>query len=118
MPMRSSDLLAASLPLAVARYLQDHPDAVPRAGAWLDGDAEAWMAKPVEAIQAEATRGLEALDEWREDAGGDWEAGRVDFLQAQLNLQSARSGSFATAAGSLADFLTDVGEEPDVLDEH
>ena len=42
--MHSSDLLAASLPLAVARYLQDHPDAVARAGAWLDADAEAWMA--------------------------------------------------------------------------
>jgi hypothetical protein len=120
--MRSSDLLAASQSLAVARYLKDHPDAVDGAGIWLDDEAEAWMAKPTEAIQEEATNGLEALDEWgdeaREEDPDEWEAGRVDFLQAQLNFQSARSGSFATASGSLADFLAEMGEDVDVLDEH
>lgn len=117
MPTRSSELLAASLALAIARYLHAHPGA--RAHAWRDPGVDAWLAAPVEAIQAEATAGLEALDEWRDDAAPDeWEAGRVEFLQAQLNYQSARSGSFATAAGSLADFLADMGEDVDVLDEH
>jgi hypothetical protein len=122
MPTRSSDLLASSLALAIARYLRDHPDAAARAGAWRDGDVDAWLAAPAEAIGIEATKGLEALDEWRDEtranAPEEWEAGRVDFLQAQLNFQSARSGSFATAAGSLVDFLADMGEEVDVLDEH
>jgi len=81
-----------------------------------------WSGESPDAIGAEATKGLEALDEWRgevrEDDPETWEAGRVDFLQAQLNFQSARSGSFATASGSLADFLADMGEDVDVLDEH
>ena len=122
MPTRSSDLLATSLALAVARYLHDHPDVAPRADAWRGPDVESWIAASEEAIQAGATRGLEALDEWRdetrESAPEEWESGRVDFLQAQLNFQSARSGSFATASGSLADFLAEMGEDVDVLDEH
>jgi hypothetical protein len=122
MPTRSSDLLATSLALALARYLKDHPEAAPRAGAWRDADVESWITAPEEAIRAEATKGLEALDEWRDEtreaAPDEWEAGRVEFLQAQLNFQSARSGSFATASGSLADFLGEMGEEVDVLDEH
>jgi hypothetical protein len=116
--MRSSDLLAQSLALAIARYLQDRPQAAACAGAWGDGDVQTWMGRPPDAIAAEATKGLEALDEWRDEEPDEWEAGRVEFLQAQLNFQSARSGSFATAAGSLADFLAEMGEDVDVLDEH
>lgn len=116
------DQLAASLRLAVARYLKDHPDAVSDAGVWVDADVEATMAQPLEALQQEATERLEDLEDWRERAQSEdpaaWETGRVDFLHAQLNLQSTRSGSFATASGSLVDFLSSVGEEVDVLDEH
>src|SRR4051812_15472605 len=122
MPTPSSDLLAGSLALAIARYLQEHPEVGSRADAWRSDDVKSWLAAPVEAIPEEATKGLDALDEWRDqaraDAPAEWEAGRVDFLQAQLNFQSARSGSFATASGSLADFLADMGEDVDVLDEH
>jgi len=123
--MPSSELqgqFAASLSLAVARYLKDHPAAVPEAGVWLDGDVEGWMAQSVEALAEEATERLDALEAWKERVNDEdtaaWETGRVDYLQAQLNLQSTRSGSFATASGSLADFLTSVGEEVAVLDEH
>ena len=120
--MRSSELLPASVSLAVARYLKDHPDAVQKAGAWLDDEAGEWMARPVDEIGAEATEGLKALEEWAEEVRADapeqWEEGRVDYLQAQLNFQSARSGSFATSAGSLTDFLVDMGEDVEVLDEH
>jgi hypothetical protein len=123
--MHSSEIqeqLAASLGLAVARHLKDHPDAVSDAGVWLDRGVEARMAQPVEALGEEATERLEALEDWKERAQDEdpaaWETSRVYYLQAQLNLQSARSGSFATASGSLADFLMAVGEEVDVLDEH
>jgi hypothetical protein len=123
--MHSSEIqeqLAASLALAVARYLKDHPDAVSDAGVWVDDEVEAWMAQPVDALQDEATERLEALEDWKERAQDEdaaaWETGRVDYLQTQLNLQSSRSGSFATASGSLADFLMSVREEVDVLDEH
>ena len=120
--MRSSELLPASLSLAVARYLKDRPEAIQKAGAWLDDEARAWMPRSFDEIGAEATKGLEALEEWaeevRDDAPEEWEKGRVDYLQAQLNFQSARSGSFATAAGSLIDFLVDMGEDVEVLDEH
>lgn len=116
------DQLAASLRLAVARYLKDHPDAVSDAGVWVDADVEASMAQPLEALQQEATERLEALEDWKErtqdEDPAEWETGRVSYLQAQLNLQSARSGSFATASGSLVDFLSSMGEEVDVLDEH
>ena len=40
---------------------------------------------------------------------------RVDALHARFNLQSAGSGSFASAAGALVDFLREVGSEPDSL---
>lgn len=123
--MHSSEIqeqLAASLRLAVARYLKEHPDAVPEAGVWVDNDVEATMAQPVEALRLKAADRLEALEDWKERAQDEdpaaWDIGRVDYLQAQLNLQSAQSGSFATASGSLADFLRSVGEEVDVLDEH
>jgi hypothetical protein len=123
--MHSSEIqeqLAASLRLAVARYLKDHPDAVPDAGVWVDNDVEATMAQPLEALRQEAADRLGALEDWKERAQDEdpaaWDTGRVEYLQAQLNLQSAQSGSFATASGSLADFLSSVGEEVDVLDEH
>jgi hypothetical protein len=123
--MPSSEIdeqLTASLSLAVARYLSDHPEAAPRAGAWLDADVERRRAEPLEELEEEAGERLDALEDWKEQAREDdpeaWETGRVAYLQAQLNLQSARSGSFATASGSLADFLRSVGETVDVLDEH
>jgi hypothetical protein len=113
--MRSSELLADSQALAVARYLTDHPGAA--AQAWRDDAVERWLREPAAAIAAEADRGLAALEAWREDSPEEWESGRVDYLQAQLNFQSARSGSFATASGALVDFLVEMGEDVDVLDE-
>jgi hypothetical protein len=119
MPTRSSDLLSQSLALAIARYLTDHDGAADRAGAWLDDDVRARLDSTAEQIAQEAATGLDELEEWRDETVGDeWEAGRVEFLQAQLNFQSARTGFFSTAAGSLADFLTDMGESPDLLEEH
>jgi hypothetical protein len=120
MPMtRSSDLLSQSLALAIARYLTDQDGAADRAGAWLDDDVRSRLDATTEQLAEEAANGLDELEEWRDEADSEeWEAGRVEFLQAQLNFQSARTGFFSTASGSLVDFLNDMGESPDVLDEH
>ncbi|SRR5712691_4727620 len=107
--------LRASLALAIARYLKEHPDAKERAGSWVRPDVEEWLDKPVEEIAAEASRRHEALDRWSERAKADapdlWETRRVDFLHARKNLDSAESGNFQSGAGSLYDFLSDVGEQ-------
>lgn len=113
-------LVAGSLSLAVARYVHDTPEARERAKpVWLDAEVEAWSARPTEEIEREAARRLEVLDEWEEAAQAAepelWEARRVDALHARSTLQSARSGSFATAEGSLGSFLRGVGAEPDSL---
>ena len=108
-----------ALALAIARYLREHDGAAERAGAWLDDAVRSRLGTSSELIAEEAATGLDELEEWRDQAGGEeWEAGRVEFLQAQLNFQSARTGFFSTAAGSFADFLVDMGETPDLLEEH
>ena len=117
---RIRTLAAGSLSLAVARYLHDVPEARERANpVWLDAEVERWNARPAEEIAAEAAHRLEVLDEWeREVQAVDpelWEERRVDALHARFNLQSAGSGSFASAAGALVDFLREVGAEPDTL---
>jgi hypothetical protein len=111
-----------SLALAIARYLRDHPTAASKAGDWLDSTVERWMAMAVDGIKAEASQRLELLDAWERSVKTDfpdvWRAHRLEFLHARLNLQSARSGSFSTAAGSLYDFLTEVGAAVENLDIH
>jgi hypothetical protein len=113
-------LRGAALTLAVARYLDDHPDAVEKAGPiWADEDVEEWRGRSAEEIGAEATQRLEQLEQWVEDAQEQdpelYETRRIDSVHARMALQSARSGAFGTAAGPLADFLRQVGAEPDTL---
>ena len=96
------------------------PEARERANpVWLDADVERWSARPAEEIAAEAAHRLEVLDKWEREAQATdpelWEERRVDALHARFNLQSAGSGSFASAAGALVDFLRGVGAEPDTL---
>jgi hypothetical protein len=116
------ELRDRALSLAVARYLHDDPNAEGRAGVWLDATAREWRSRSEDEIGAEATRLLERLDAWQERAQAEapevWETRRVDANHARLNLQSARSGSFRTAAGPLADFLRGVGAAVDTLDIH
>lgn len=106
--------------LAIARYLRDHPDARGRVNAaWLDAEVEQWAARDADAIGAEATHRLDVLEQWAEDAQSEdpasYETRRLDSVHARMALQSARSGAFGTAAGPLADFLTQAGEQPDTL---
>ena len=116
------ELSSRALSLAVARYLSDDPNALPRAGTWLDGEADRWRQRDAGEIAAEATRLLDRLESWQERIADERpelsETRRIDYLNAKLALQSARSGSFATAAGPLNDFLKNVGTPAERLDIH
>jgi cobalamin biosynthesis Mg chelatase CobN len=114
-------LAAGALSLAVARYLHDNRKARKKAsGAWLDAEAEDWSERSPEEIAAEATHRLDVLEQWVEDAQQEdpelYESRRLDSVHARMNLQSARSGAFGTAAGPLADFLREVGAKPETLE--
>jgi hypothetical protein len=115
-------LRSAALSLAVARYLAEDPNAAPRAGIWLDEQAAEWSRRPAADIAAEATRQLDALESWAERVQEErpelWTTRRTEYAHAKLTLQSARSGSFQTAAGPLADFLADMGTSGSELDIH
>jgi hypothetical protein len=115
-------LAARAQSLAVARYLSDDPNAVGRAGPFLDADAEAWRARGADAIAQDASATLDALEEWaervREEHPDVFETRRTDYLHAKLALGSARTGSFGTAAGPLYDFLELMGTARDRLDIH
>lgn len=75
----------------------------------------------VEEIESEASRRLELLARWETETRRHhpevWESDRVRSLQAELSLQSAKTGHFGTAAGGLHDFLQDVGADVQELDE-
>jgi hypothetical protein len=115
-------LAARAQALAVARYLSDDPNAVDRAGPFLDAEAEAWRERGAEAIAEEASSTLDALEEWaehtREEHPELFETRRTDYLHAKLALGSARTGTFGTAAGPLYDFLDLMGTARDRLDIH
>jgi hypothetical protein len=112
--------LRASLALAIARYLREHPEAKDRARSWIRPDVEEWLDKPVEEIAAEARRRHEALERWSERAKAEapdlWETRRVDFLHARSNLDSTETGNFQSGAGSFYDFLQDVGAPAESFD--
>jgi hypothetical protein len=63
-----------------------------------------------------------AIEQWSERTNAHhpdvWEGQGIYMLHAHLDLESARSGSFEAAAGSLADFLTEIGAAPRRLDFH
>lgn len=109
-------MLRTALGLATRRYLLDHPAARAPAG-WDDVtsaaplDRAALVARATE-LQREASAALETT------TGDCREALRLDAVHARLAAGSATTGSFATAAGSLVDFLRAVGESPSVLELH
>jgi hypothetical protein len=116
-------LVAGALSLAVARYLHDVPAARERApSAWLGHGAAQWSARSTAEIVREADHRLAVLDAWEHDARERdpelWEQRRAEAAIARLQLQSARSGAFGSAAGALADFLRAVGAEHRMLDVH
>ncbi len=108
--------------LAIARYAQEHPEAREAAEAWADPAVATFLKMSVNEISGEAARRLDQLAKWEERARKEfpqvWEQDRVNVLQAELSLQSARTGHYETAAGGLHDFLFDVGAQVEELDEH
>jgi hypothetical protein len=115
-------LAADALSLAIARYLKDHPEAADAAADWKTATVERCREKPLKELQEAATKRLARLDELEAqiEAGqpGLWELLRLAFLHARMNLQSARSGSFGTASGSLYSFLSKLGVPVDNFDIH
>ncbi|MEA2758069.1 MAG: hypothetical protein QOH65_682 [Methylobacteriaceae bacterium] len=118
-----ADALAAdALSLAIARYLADHPEAADAAADWKTAAVERWREKPLKELQDAATKRLALLDELEarieSEHPGLWEPLRLAFLHSKMNLQSARSGSFGTASGSLYSFLSALGVAVDNFDFH
>ena len=111
-----------SLKLAVARFLLDNPGKAEAAGMWADGMVAKWQELGVGGIALEASDRLDTLESWRVSAQSQhpdvWASYRTQYNHSKLNLQSARSGSFDTAAGSLGDFLREVGAPAEVLNVH
>jgi len=111
-----------ALNLAIARYLIDHPEASERAGDWVDPPVEAWEARPIGDLGAEATRLLDELESWKNKAEADapdlWSRERQAYTIAKMTLQSARSGAFGSSSGPLHDFLRQVGAGSQRLDFH
>lgn len=112
-------LLQDALALAVARYGADHADAAQLSRAWA-GHHPDWLERDAAFYAAEAEQ-LQQERERLELRLGSIDPGlagslRPELLRADLNLRSARSGSFATASGSLSDFLRDAGAEFQYLD--
>lgn len=115
-------LAADSLSLAIARYLIDNAEAIRTAADWKTATVERWMKKPFNEIQDEATKRLARLDELEQQIKSEhpdiWESLRIEFVHTKFNLQSARSGSFRTASGSLYSFLSALGVAVDNFDIH
>jgi hypothetical protein len=108
---RLGDLGRQALTLAVARYLRDHPEA--HGGGRTDAAVTRWLAAPPTALETEASRLIDDLKQLGEELQKEhpdlWEDHRLGVVQAELELSSARTGSFEAATGSLADFLTAAG---------
>jgi hypothetical protein len=114
-------LQRSALAFAVQRYGLDHSEARAEAESWIGDDVD-WRTVTNDRIESAASSLLEDLEAWasrtRSDEPGVWNAHRTDYLHAKLAAQSARSGSFETAAGSLADFLRRCGAEVDEFHVH
>lgn len=110
-------LLGDAMGLATARWRLDHPGkAVP--APWGEVSAP-WLGRSAAQLGAEADARLTEIDRLTKDKTGDCrEVMRMSLMHARMALGSAKTGSFSTVAGSMVDFLRDVGESPRVLDVH
>lgn len=100
----------ASLSLAAARWVLDHPDRQVDTDLWL---LEEHVGLDHDGIQRAAAQLEESAAAARESAR---EGSGPSLLAVRSNLSSARSGFFTSAVGSLADFLRDQGEEVEELE--
>jgi len=117
---RGQRALADATELAVRRYALDHPD---RAAAAMERIATAQVAaltRPeVESRARTVSADLDEIEQASKAAGPDaWELNRITVMQARMAAGSARTGSFATSMGGLADVLRELGEPTDELRVH
>lgn len=103
--------------LAIARYMHEHPDATPkRKMYWLNFEELAlFTAMSIPELEDKASQLWEEIDEWDKSAEKNhsdiWEQYKLRPFSAQLDLESAYSGSFHVAMGNFASFLDAVGAE-------
>jgi len=103
--------------LAIARYMQEHPDATPKYKMyWLDfEELSKWLAMSIPEIDEKALQLWDKIEKWEKSAKKNhpdiWEQYKLTPFNAQLDLESAYSGSFHVAMGDLASFLDAVGAE-------
>lgn len=110
-------LLGDGMGLAIARWTLDHPGK-PAPAPW-DELSAPWLGRSATQLGTEADARLAEVDRLSTDRTGACRAAmRMSLLHARMALDSARTGSFATAAGSMVDFLRAVGESPRILDVH
>jgi hypothetical protein len=113
-----------ALSLAIARYLLDHPDAAQsgKLDTWINPTVSTWRARSRDELTAEAEATLEQVQRLQDEIAAStpalWNQLRASFLRTRMALGSARTGSFETAAGPLADFLRAAGETPAPMDFH
>lgn len=120
--VRIQQLLSLSLVLAIRRHLLENPAAAPAAEPWLGSLGANWDDADRDEVEEAAVRLLEERNSLEErvqaEAAEVAETHRIELLHTRLNLEAARTGSFATAAGMLRDYLADAGEPPQELDIH
>lgn len=120
--VRIQELLSLSLVLAIRRHVLDNPAAEGAAEPWLGALDMSWSDADREEVTEAAGRLLEERDDLEAQVTaadpGVAESHRIELVHTGLNLQAARTGSFATAAGMLRDYLVDAGEPPQELDIH
>ena len=106
-----------SIMLAIARYMQEHPDANPDTRIlWLElEEVSKWSALDPADLEKEALQQLENVEKWETFAQAKhleiWEEYKLQSFNAKLNFDSAYYGSFHAAMGELASFLHAVGAE-------
>lgn len=108
-----------SLALAAARFGADHEQAQSLSRAWSEYHPD-WSARDTDFYVTESGRLRATLtsvrDRLRDVAPEALGTTLPDLLRVEMTLNSAETGVFATAAGSLADFLRDAGAEFDELE--
>jgi hypothetical protein len=120
-----AELHRVAMSLALARYLREHPKAKahPAIAEWLEGfHIEQWDALSIPEIAAEATRRRQELDRLDQRARGidvdAWAQLEDDQWEVEMTLDSARTGQYGDAMGSLYSFLHDIGARVNLHETH
>ena len=106
-----------AIALALRRYALAHPDKATAALERVPPAIAALTAPDVDARAAALATEIDLLAA-RAGARGAAEQHRLALLHARMAAGAARTGSFATAAGPLADELRRLGEQPGELRVH